>query len=417
MILTPTEAIVVQLPRVPAATYAQYKVWTPAVFILLVAYYVLYYNAPDVIKGLGFFFVAVPFLLIVSGDFASLCLSQDEDGKRVPFAKRIAAFKEVFDVHDYNYFLIYSGRKLAKKRDIPIDASPEEIQKAIREGCAIEPSSGSTGFHVQQLEEVQFKFYSKDGNQDNHSPENRGLKVRKPQGRTDFFRVLVIPDEPEKESREIEISTSLVEKHAEKYLSTHTKDDDLTFRKIISCAINQTVIETSIRQVGPLLQRSVEAGQEHRVEELLKQDVDVNERAEYGWTALLYAAAQGYPRIVRLLLDAGANIDMGNLQGITPLMYSARYGNIEICELLLEYGANPDLQDVFGMTALMVAARLGYADVVATLLKTGTDVSIKDRNNMRALDFAQKYKQGRIARMIRTAKNRRGRHSFSPEHL
>ena len=405
MIRTPTEASVVQLSRIPAATYAQYKIWIPAVFILLIAYYILYYNTPDVVKGLGFLFVAVPFLFVISGDFASLCLGQDEDGKRVPFAKRIAAFKDAFDVHEYNYFLLYSGRKLANKWGIPTEASPEVIQQTMQERFSVK-SSDKFCFRVQQQEAVKYQFYSKDGNEDNKSPENQGVGIQKDKGKKGILHVLIIPDETEKEPQEMEIPTSQVEMYAEEYLSIHRDEADLTFRKIFSYAINQTVIQTMVQQAGPLLQRAVEAGQEHLVEELLKQDVDANERAEYGWTALLYAVAQGYPRIVRLLLDAGANIDMGNLQGITPLMYSARYGNIEICGLLLEYGANPDLQDVYGMTALMVAARLGYTDVAAMLLKTGADVSIKDRNNMKALDFAQKYKQGKIARMIRTAKKR-----------
>ena len=72
----------------------------------------------------------------------------------------------------------------------------------------------------------------------------------------------------------------------------------------------------------------------------------MNEQTEGGWTALLYAAAQGYPRILRLLLDAGANPDIGNLLGMTPLIYGARYGNLEVCSVLLEYGANIDAQDI-----------------------------------------------------------------------
>jgi hypothetical protein len=264
-------------------------------------------------------------------------------------------------------------------------------------------SSVEFRFRVQQQEETQIQFYPKDGDKDNLSHRNQGISFHKRQGKKGLLRVLVIPDDPDKEPREMEIPTSLVETYAEGYLSTHTDDADLTFRKVFSYAINQTVIKTMLEQAGPLLQRAVEAGQEDRVEELLKQDIDVNERAEYGWTALLYAAAQGYPRIVQLLLDAGANPDVGNVHGITPIMYGARYGNIEVCRPLLEYGADPDLQDVYGMTALMVATRLGYADVVEMLLKAGSNVAIKDRNNMTALDIAHKCKQGKIAKRLRTA--------------
>ncbi len=402
MIRTPTEARALRLPRVPAATRAQYKAWIPVVTILLSAYYVLWHFSPEVIKGIGFFFVYVPFLLMIGEEFASLCLSQDEKGNRIPYVKRIASFKEIHDSHDYHYFLNNHGSKAVEKMGISTKASPQSIQKAMQEKLSVE-SSAEFRFRVRQEEEVQCEFYFKDGNKDNQLPKNRGVRFHKRQGKKGLLRVLVIPDEPEKEPREIEIPTSLVETHAEEYLSTHTDDSDLTLRKVLSYAINQTVIQTMVQQVGPLLQRAVEAGQEDQVEELLRQDIDVNERAEAGWTALLYAAAQGYPRIARLLLDAGANPDMGNVHGITPLMYGARYCNIEVCRLLLEYGANPDLQDVYGMTALMVATRLGYADVAEMLLNAGASITIKDRNSMTALDFAHKCKQGKIAKIIRTA--------------
>ena len=404
MIRTPTEASTLRLSRVPAATRAQYKAWIPVVTILLATYYVLWHLSPEVIKGLGFFFVCVPFLLMIGEEFAWLCLSQDENGNRIPYVKRIASFKEIHDSHDYHYFLNNHGSKAVEEMGIPIKASPQAIQKAMQEKLFVE-SSAEFRFRVRQEEETQWEFYFKDGNKDNQLPKNRGVRFHKRQGKKGLLRVLVIPDEPEKEEpREIEIPTSLVEIHAEEYLSTHTDDSDLTLRKVLSYAINQTVIKTMFEQAGPWLQRAVEAGQEDKVEELLKQeDIDVNERAEAGWTALLYAAAQGYPRIAQLLLDAGANPDMGNVHGITPLIYGARYGNIEICRLLLEYGANPDLQDVYGMTALMVATRLGYAGVAEMLLKAGASITIKDRNDMKALDFAHKCKQGKIAKIIRTA--------------
>ena len=41
------------------------------------------------------------------------------------------------------------------------------------------------------------------------------------------------------------------------------------------------------------------------------------------------------------------------------------------------------------------------------LLKAGASINIKDRNNMTALDFAHKYKQGKIAQMIRIDSKRK----------
>lgn len=404
MIRTPTEARELQLPRVPVATRAQYITSIPIFLLLLVAFYILRHYSPEIIKefGLEFFLVCVPFLLIIGEEFAWLCLSQDENGNRIPLAKRIAQLKEAHNSHDYSYHLISSGRKIAEETNIDPTASPQEIQKTIQEAYSVE--SRTSSFRGKLQEEIQLEFYSKDGDQENQSPENRGVKIKKQKGKKDLLCVLVSFDDPEKESQEIEIPIVLIETHAEEYLSTHTDDADLELDKIIPYALNKTIIQTVAKDVGPSLHRAVEAGLEDRVVELLQEDVNVNEQAEAGWTALLYASANGYPRIGQLLLDAGANPDIGNVHRITPLMYGARYGNLEICRLLLEYGANTDLQDVYGFTALMVATAGGHADIVDMLLKAGADIAIKNCDDLTALDIAHKHRQGKIAKRLRTAK-------------
>ena len=328
MIRTVREAKASGFPRIPVATRAQYKAWIPVVFLLLGAYYALAYFSPEVIKEIEVLIVGVPYLFMVSAGFASLCLTRDVNGVRIPYAKRIAQKKKIFDAHDYRYLLSRHGKDL--EGNALINAKPQAIQQEIQDRFSVELSLSTVPFRVQLLEETQLRFYFKDGDIGNQSLENRGVKIQKSLGKQDLLRVQVIFVDPEKKPNEMEIQTSLVEKHAEEYLLTLTLDADLTFKDILSYAINQSVIQTMIKQAGLSLHRLVEAGQEDQVEELLKQDIDVNERAEYGWTALLYASAQGYPRIARLLLDAGANPDLRNDLGITPLIYGARYGNNNI---------------------------------------------------------------------------------------
>ena len=407
MIRTMTEAKAHGFHRIPVATQAQYKTWIPVVAFLLVAYYVLWHFSPEAIKGIGAFIVGGPYLFMISEGFASLCLSKDENGNHISYAKRIEQFKKIHDAHDYTYLLSHISDKDIEEEKL-IDATPQATQMAIQERFSVGSSESPVPFHVQQLEETQFRFYSKDGDIENQSLENRGVKIQKQQGKKGLLRVRVIFIDTDTKPREIEIQISLIEKHAGEYLIIHTDDADLTFRNVISYAINQTVMQTMVEQEELSLYRLVEAGQECQVEEFLKQDMDVNERAKYGWTALLIASAQRYPRIARLLLDAGANPDLQNDLGATPLMFVAQYGNADTCRLLLEHGANTDLQDTLGRTALIVATREGFADVVAMLLRDGANAAIKDRNGMTALDYAHKCKRGNIARSIRAVdKSRR----------
>ena len=60
--------------------------------------------------------------------------------------------------------------------------------------------------------------------------------------------------------------------------------------------------------------------------------------------------------IVRLLLDAGANVDAANKHGDTALILAACNGRMEIVRLLLDAGANVDAANTKGGTALTLAA-------------------------------------------------------------
>lgn len=404
MIRTESEAKCLRLPRVPAATRAQFLSLTPVIVVLAVLYGVLLHFSPPVVTGVAFALFVVPFLAMLGEELASLTLARDSDGNRIPFEKRVARFKEIHDFHDYAYFLIDQGEDNAKELGIHCNSTPQDIQKAMQERFAQEDGAEPMHFHVQQQEESQILFYPKDGDPGNSNPENCGVKIIKSGPKMGLLRVSVIPDAEDEETKEMEISVALVETYAEEYLSTHTKDEDLTFRKVCSHAINQTVIKAMMDQSGPLLHGAANAGQIDLVRELVGQDdVDVNEKAAFGWTALLAASAQGYPEIARVLLEAGANPDLGNVHGITPLMYGARYGNVEICSILLEYEAELDLQDVYGMSALIVATRDGHQSIVELLVKAGADTALKTRRGMSALYFAYTCKQGKIAKILRQA--------------
>ncbi|KAF4820951.1 Ankyrin repeat domain-containing protein 50 [Colletotrichum siamense] len=59
-------------------------------------------------------------------------------------------------------------------------------------------------------------------------------------------------------------------------------------------------------------------------------------------TALLMAVCEGWERIVCMLLQAGANVDIGDDSGRLPLQVACQNGNQAIVEELLKFGANPN---------------------------------------------------------------------------
>jgi hypothetical protein len=276
------------------------------------------------------------------------------------------------------------------------------VQKAVQKKYEVNRSSAPKTFHVQQLEEVQIQFYPKDGNPQNNDKMNCGVRVQKRGGKEKQIRVLFVPDDAQHPKKEMSISSASVEKYAEQYIRGHADSEEAMLRKVLSHAVNSAVLDALVDDAGPLLHRLVQSGQEKAVSDAIKNHCDVNETAEAGWTPLLYASAQGYHRIVRMLLDAGANPDIGNVRGITPLMYSARYGNIEVCEILLEHHASVNVQDVYGMTALSIASRDGHIEIVKRLLRAKADLTIATREGKRALDFAYACGHGKIAKMLKT---------------
>lgn len=148
----------------------------------------------------------------------------------------------------------------------------------------------------------------------------------------------------------------------------------------------------------PLMTAS-RAGNAAVVRALLDRGADPHaaERA-HGQTALMWAAAQRHPEVVRALLAAGARVDdrsrsypqvvssSGNADpsgvfevqqgGYTPLLFAARQGALAAAKLLLEAGAAVDLAAASGTTPLVVAAHSGHGALAAYLLEAGADPNV-----------------------------------------
>jgi ankyrin repeat protein len=114
---------------------------------------------------------------------------------------------------------------------------------------------------------------------------------------------------------------------------------------------------------------------------------EVEARDARGATPLMCAAAFGNFETLRILLDAGADVNAGNDFQATPLLWAAR--NPDKARLLIERGANPNAQSKQGRTPLMNASmRPGGSAIVALLLAKGADVKARDRFGLSALHLA-----------------------------
>lgn len=77
-------------------------------------------------------------------------------------------------------------------------------------------------------------------------------------------------------------------------------------------------------------------------------------------------AAKSYG-ITKLLLDAGAEVNVVQQAGFTPLHAAAQYGDIEILILLLEHGADLNIRMEGGKLPADLAEEKGYVEIAAIL--------------------------------------------------
>lgn len=125
---------------------------------------------------------------------------------------------------------------------------------------------------------------------------------------------------------------------------------------------------------GDLIQ-AVWRGNEDGSRQLLEAGAKVNVVTKNGETPLHFAAGSKNPRLVEMLIAAGADVNRQSDPkldgGSTPLHKAAFNGRIESIKLLLEAGADPLLADRVGNTPEDYAKRMKHK-AAATLLRAWT---------------------------------------------
>lgn len=124
---------------------------------------------------------------------------------------------------------------------------------------------------------------------------------------------------------------------------------------------------------------------------LLEAGADANLGNRFGMTPLWLAATSSSPELVELLLLHGAGADVGLPHGETPLMAAARAGDAGSIELLLAAGADPNVaESSLGETALMWAAAENHPGAIRALVAGGADTSLASRVlNLKPMDWLQ----------------------------
>ena len=107
-----------------------------------------------------------------------------------------------------------------------------------------------------------------------------------------------------------------------------------------------------------------------------------------------------HPDAIRFAVEAlGADINYG---GQPALHHECKHGWPKLVPLLIELGADPNVKDTKGNTALHLAAKRGTSRaLVEMLLDAGADRTIRDADGETALDLARRAKKPHAAAALR----------------
>lgn len=126
--------------------------------------------------------------------------------------------------------------------------------------------------------------------------------------------------------------------------------------------------------------------------------VDINtSHPKYKQTPLMLAACYGWEHIAAELIRAGAKLDLQDINGDTALHYTAQFTQPRVMKLLLDAGADPNIQDKWGTPPLVMCTPEYRPDCFEMLLQSPVDIHISTPTTGSALHYAAGH--GRINRI------------------
>ena len=165
----------------------------------------------------------------------------------------------------------------------------------------------------------------------------------------------------------------------------------------------------SANTTGPLgetaLHLCARTGKPEAIRVLLANGATVDTIEDWrGQTPLMWAAAEGHGDAMKVLIEAGADVNARSSiivwerqrteeprdkwlppGGLTPLLFAARDGKVDSVRVLLDARADINLVDPDRHTPLILALNNGHYDVAGLLIERGADVNVEDKVGQTAL--------------------------------
>lgn len=134
---------------------------------------------------------------------------------------------------------------------------------------------------------------------------------------------------------------------------------------------------------------AVENGDFARVRQLMGTvDINAGDPRHSRITPLMSAACMGWEQMASDLIKAGAKLDIVDENGDTALHYSAQFVQPRVMRLLLDAGANPNIQDKWKQTPLTMCASEHRRDGFYLLMEKKVDIELATPHGGTALHYA-----------------------------
>jgi uncharacterized protein len=141
--------------------------------------------------------------------------------------------------------------------------------------------------------------------------------------------------------------------------------------RLLKAGANPNLAENS--GMTPLM-TATHTGNVAVVKALIARGANVNAATiETKNTALMWAVADKFPEIVKMLIDGHADVHASTSKGFTPLIYATRNGDIEMAKLLMAAGVKVNETGSDGTHPLVYSIADGQADFAMFLLDHGAD--------------------------------------------
>jgi ankyrin repeat protein len=136
-----------------------------------------------------------------------------------------------------------------------------------------------------------------------------------------------------------------------------------------------------MRPIDDQLLLAAERGETQHVLDLLQHGAAINAQDEQGRTPVMRATYAHQTETVAALIRAGADVDIRDDNLDNPLNYGSAEGLLDIVRLALDAHADMQLTNRYGGVSLIPAAERGHVEIVRELL-TRSDVDVNHVNNL-----------------------------------